>query len=534
MNSGTQKIMRTGIQTVAAAALIGAFAALRPSPAVEPTGAGQARELENLLDGVVKQHVPGDLQGILVPARVDAHGLKTASYGYAPVRRTRFDTVLFLYTAPALEEEGVVMPASPALDTPFGSLRVDEELRAHLAASTGAFRISDSAHRWSETVRVHMNFLHKVARNRKLRVLPLAVAVSDWDRAKTVPIHLMRSLSALERKRHRVLVLIAADLSRGFPRKDAVYHDGRLLSFLETLSADGLLRYMEDASENPGPSVFPDAGPLVAGVLTLNQLLANRGDALLYANSGQFPVAKKEESLRSTGMAAVAFSHGKTRGVRFSKDRTRKIAKHISERLLANLLKQARLAVGLSLDPAAESLRPAEDESAQEPFPVFVSLFRDGRLIGQSGTIEAQGPLEEAVRFHAVKAASQGTAPLKKEDLPQIVIGIDIPSRPQKVDFEEVIPALDGVVLDCMNRRNIFLPEAWRRYPNRAVFLSELTAQAGFDPWRWNAKRARLSAFQVLSLREGDNKAKEEQEREQREKQRQGGPDASEFEYFFR
>lgn len=473
-----------------------------------PSETGDAFVLSQTLANAAVKKMPGWVHGILVPSRTSLDGLQIAAFAYHLLGKTKARTIILLYTAPPLEAGGIILPQSTSLQTPAGLLQVDAVLRDQLLLNPKV-RVSDDTHHWSETARWHLTFIRKMQGKAKRQVLPMGLALGDVEAAKLLAVDLVRALQNLGYDKKQVFIVSAADLSRGFDRNRALAVDGKTLTFLESMAANDVVRHMEESADmGPLASVFPDWAPLLAGTFLLNEFLVNRGQALVYGNSAQFPTAPRQETTKSTGLGAVAFFSGPAAEIEVSKDRTRKLVKQVPDTALVELVRQARMSVNIAMDPTSETLRPLTEKAVRRWHPVFVTFFKDSEVVRRSGGLKAQGPLEGAVKFHAVEAALRDPRqpPLKKEEAATLTLGLDIPSGVEPVRPEDVIPNLDGVVMEYKNRRSLILPDAWKKTPNPVLLFSELAAQAGLDPWRWTSPDAHFQAFQVLSLREGESK----------------------------
>jgi AmmeMemoRadiSam system protein A len=147
----------------------------------------------------------------------------------------------------------------------------------------------------------------------------------------------------------------------------------------------------------------------------------------------------------------------------------------------------------------------------QQKGVAFVTLTIGGRLRGCIGGLEAQLPLAEDVRRHALSAALDDFRfpPVQPEELPEIVIEISRLSRPQPLDYqcpEDLLdclrPGVDGVVLVDGERRATFLPQVWQKVPGSAQFLGLLCQKMGSPPDTWQRKKLSVFIYQVEDFKE--------------------------------
>ena len=92
---------------------------------------------------------------------------------------------------------------------------------------------------------------------------------------------------------------------------------------------------------------------------------------------------------------------------------------------------------------------------------VFVSLKINGDLRGCIGTISpTTNCIAEEIINNSISSAINDPrfSPLRKEELIDIDISVDILYPPEKTTFEELDPKNYGVIVSCNNRRGLLLP----------------------------------------------------------------------------
>ncbi|MBK7398710.1 MAG: AmmeMemoRadiSam system protein A [Myxococcales bacterium] len=161
--------------------------------------------------------------------------------------------------------------------------------------------------------------------------------------------------------------------------------------------------------------------------------------------------------------------------------------------LAAELSRHARAVIAEALGGPRASDPPAE---ARRKGAAFVTLrFRQGRLQGCIGTLEAQRSLAEDVRRNALAAAFDDprARPLTLADLADLDVEVSLLSPLEPVEFHDepsalaaLRPGVDGVVLSALGRRGTFLPQMWRELREPRRFLDELKQKAGFSPRFWS------------------------------------------------
>lgn len=123
----------------------------------------------------------------------------------------------------------------------------------------------------------------------------------------------------------------------------------------------------------------------------------------------------------------------------------------------------------------------------------FVTLRRDGALLGCVGALEPYQPLGQDVAEHAYAAAFEDPRFLPVTDLRGVHIEVSVlgPLRPfpaeSYADVVERIPR-SGAVVEAMGRRGTFLPAVWQQIPEPSEFVASLWRKAGLVPGTWPAR----------------------------------------------
>jgi AmmeMemoRadiSam system protein A len=141
----------------------------------------------------------------------------------------------------------------------------------------------------------------------------------------------------------------------------------------------------------------------------------------------------------------------------------------------------------------------------------FVTLTIEGGLRGCIGALEANQPLAEDVREHAIAAALEDPRfpPVAPGELAQIRIEISRLTAPIPMEYktpEELLarlrPFVDGVIVADGMRRATFLPQVWEKIPDPAEFLENLCYKMGADPNLWRRKHLEVRTYEVEEFHE--------------------------------
>jgi AmmeMemoRadiSam system protein A len=128
------------------------------------------------------------------------------------------------------------------------------------------------------------------------------------------------------------------------------------------------------------------------------------------------------------------------------------------------------------------------------PGATFVTLERNGDLLGCVGALEPAEPLYLDVVRHAVAAAfSDPRLPsVTVEDFTAMSIKVSCLGPLEPVDAAGLVElgglvraGVDGLLVQVRGRRGTLLPSVWRELPEVDDFLTVLWRKAGLLPGTW-------------------------------------------------
>jgi AmmeMemoRadiSam system protein A len=166
-------------------------------------------------------------------------------------------------------------------------------------------------------------------------------------------------------------------------------------------------------------------------------------------------------------------------------------------RLMADALCDIAIAAIERALQDGERIAPALDAlpaTLTAPGVSFVTLERDGRLLGCVGGLEVRHPLARDVAEHAVAAAFDDPRlpVISVDDFEAMSVKVSVLSQSTPIaarSFAELRdalnPGLDGVTITAGNRRATFLPSVWEKVPAPDEFLDALWLKAGLRPRTW-------------------------------------------------
>lgn len=128
------------------------------------------------------------------------------------------------------------------------------------------------------------------------------------------------------------------------------------------------------------------------------------------------------------------------------------------------------------------------------PGASFVTLERDGDLLGCIGTLEARAPLIADVARRAEAAAFEDPRfdGVTWDDWRHATVKVSVLSAPEPIGagswqalHDALRPGTDGVLVVAPLHRATFLPSVWAKVHTTAEFLDQLWRKAGLRPRAW-------------------------------------------------
>ncbi len=144
---------------------------------------------------------------------------------------------------------------------------------------------------------------------------------------------------------------------------------------------------------------------------------------------------------------------------------------------------------------------PAPDTGLPEPYAgVFVTLHKFHRLRGCMGTLDARGPLAEAIR-EATRSAAQldpRFEPVQADELIDLTIEISVLSSPCPMQtLDDLVLGRHGILVQRGAQRGLFLPQvATEHRLGREEFLARCCQEkAGLPPDAWRDPQTQVLLF---------------------------------------
>ena len=125
----------------------------------------------------------------------------------------------------------------------------------------------------------------------------------------------------------------------------------------------------------------------------------------------------------------------------------------------------------------------------------FVTLERQGELRGCIGCLEAFRPLAVDIAANAFAAAFRDSRfpPVSAEEFDGLEIHLSLLTPPEPLPFSseadllsQLVPGVDGLILEEGPLRGTFLPAVWEHLPEPEAFLWHLKVKAGLSGNHWS------------------------------------------------
>lgn len=501
--------MKKLITLTVLALAITAHADIDPTNKNQETWANWQMRLERSFDNIAPRKIPGRAMGIFVPQDTRADLLPLSAIAYQVISREDLRTVVILMEAPASYNlDGIVMPSVESIETSIGSFPVDNLLAATLQDERYGVKLDNSP--FTPIVPpILENQLAMIkyilgGNTKKVKILPMFVRFSDLNsQVKDLGPALADKIKDADVSSD-ITFIVTADLTQALTEEKLIPTDSSALNAIRNLDVDTLIDLTSEGSKEGSLFKMANVDPIALGLLTMRFLGADHGEVLAYAHSGQLVLTKSRTSLTSYVAGGVA--SGPPFPTKIPHVRKEKLEEIFDDSFRAELLAVTRQTVMSILDPTAAKPPALVAKDAAKPWPVYISLYNpEGKLGGQAGSYRAVGPLEESIRqfcFDAVKAAKPA---LTKDNVKNWVVDVSIPHGFNKVSKpEDLVPLLNGIIVEHAHKRSAFHPDGWRTYPDPHQLLGAICTKLGLIPWGYATQAATIESFRVLSFNEKD------------------------------
>ena len=380
------------------------------------------------------------------------------AYARLAAARDRIQRVVLIGPSHHLAFRGLAVDTSDAWATPCGIVPLDTDAIARLRALPLVGEL-DAAHQREHALEVHLPFLQRVLGD--FRLVPIVTGAAPPEAVAAVFDALWGG--------PETLIVVSTDLSH----------------YLDYAACQRIDQTTAEAIERLDPDVLTPTHAC-GSVATRGLLLAasQRGMAierLDLRNSGDTAGPRD----RVVGYGAWAL-YEPAPGA--PEQDTERAAVEASGPTLIELVRQS-IMFGLNTgQPAQVRADAGLAPLLAAPGAAFVTLRRKGTLRGCIGSAVATRPLIVDVVQHAFNAAFRDWRfpRLDVLELAGLSLSVSVLTAPVPMRFDgeadlldQLRPDVDGLIIEDLGRRSLFLPSVWEEIRDRRHFLMSLKLKAG-------------------------------------------------------
>jgi AmmeMemoRadiSam system protein B/AmmeMemoRadiSam system protein A len=443
-----------------------------------------AKKLKGMIRQFLKLASPqedsGNLIALVCPHAGYIYSGEIAAYSYKLLEGKKIDTVILLGPSHRFSLRGASIWPRGVYKTPFGEVKVNEQMATLIADSSDSISFKSQAHLQEHSLEVQLPFLQVVLQ--EFQIVPILIGKLSPKAVEEIG----QKLAAILKKPGSLLV-ISSDLSHYHSYDEAAAMDKKTLETIQARDCEklkGMLNY--------GEAELCGAMPVILLLETIKQINQPANIRLLkYANSGDTAGTKE----RVVGYAALSVLITDKNGKKQSDLIERGEGKLAEAEDLLNKQEQEKL-----LDIARSSINaylarqdlPEFDITEPrllEPRGVFVTLHKKGMLRGCIGYIKAIMPLYKAASDCAISAAVKDYRfpPLKDQELDEIDIEISALTPLRKIgDINQIKVGEHGLYVSRSPYSGLLLPQVATEYGwDRLTFLAQTCIKAGLPKDAW-------------------------------------------------
>jgi AmmeMemoRadiSam system protein B len=236
----------------------------------------------------VIQKTQGSLKGVVVPHAGFIYSGAIASHAYGRIAEQGFaETFVILGPNHTGMGSGVSVMTNGAWKTPFGTVRIDEDLAESLAVEI--IDQDTTAHTYEHSIEVQLPFLQYLAEEQDFMFVPLCMMMQDYETVFDVGQILGK---AIQRSKKRIILVASSDFSHvGFNYRSAPPQGMRVDEYAskqDNLAIQKILalnpQQLIETVEQHGITMC-GSGPVGAMLLAAKHLGATSAELLKYGTS---------------------------------------------------------------------------------------------------------------------------------------------------------------------------------------------------------------------------------------------------------
>jgi MEMO1 family protein len=222
------------------------------------------------------QAVPdeADVVALVAPHAGLMYSGHVAAHAYRLLQSRAYDVIAMVGPSHYVAFEGASIWPAGGLETPLGTLRVDEDAAAAMVAACPMIRDLPSAHAREHSLEMQLPFLAALARDTPV------VAIVMGQQTRETAFDLGDGLATVLGGR-RALLIASSDLSHFYDAGTATGLDREVIDRVDALDPDGLMNLLERR-----PDHACGGGPMVSVLRAARALGASNAVVIKYADSG--------------------------------------------------------------------------------------------------------------------------------------------------------------------------------------------------------------------------------------------------------
>ena len=406
----------------------------------------EKHELEQLIESFRIKEPEYYSRAVIIPHAGYVYSGKLAAKGIQQLKKDAKNVFIF---APAHYERifGCTVCDYDAFETPLGDIEVNKELNGEIAkfcdCNAGNF-VFEKEHSIEVQLPLIKTFLPDA------KIIPVLYGCENFK-------NLAETIENFYENEDNVFI-ISSDLSHFYPEKEAYKIDNYTAKLFE---------------ENNLNNFEQEQACGAVGICGLVEFAKKKNFSLIRAGLTN-SAATTGDSSRVVGYGSWFLYEG---------EKNNYIKKYYSD-FVKKVCKDSILS-GLQLGHADLN----NYECVFEEYGAsFVTLELDGILRGCIGSIIAHRPLIQDLikNAHAAAFSDPRFPALTLNEYNKISISISLLSKPERLEFDdeqellnELVPAIDGLIIRDGNYQSVFLPDVWEQLPDKKEFLEQLKLKAG-------------------------------------------------------
>jgi AmmeMemoRadiSam system protein B/AmmeMemoRadiSam system protein A len=450
----------------------------RASPHAGSWYPGDEVQLREIIDGFMKNarsRVHGEIYGLVSPHAGYIYSGPVAAFAYKTVEGMEFDDVIVIGPSHRHGFRGASVDTLAGRQTPLGKIDYDTDLARKIIAADKNIGYEPAAHAAEHSIEIQMPFVQYTIK--KFKAVEIIMGTQD---NKTCEILSKAIVNAT--KGRKVLIIASSDLSHYHSQEDAEHLDNMVMEAMAKFDPELLYnRLKTDSCEACG------GGPIITAMLVARQLGADKSKPLYYATSGDIT----GDRAQVVGyMAAALYKQQEMKvgiDLGFSKEEKEKLKTIARETIEAVVRgKKTTMPTGIT-------------KKMKEPYGIFVTINKNGKLRGCIGRIIGDQPLYLSCQQMAHAAALQDPRfpQVTEDELDDLEVEISILTPMKRVtNTDEIVIGRDGLYIRKGMYSGLYLPQVAAEYGWTVdEFLAQTCYKAGLPTDSLNSKDTEVYRF---------------------------------------